>query len=63
MEAVHLANNQSAEPIAVLQQDLKTVEQKLTALKNASADKWKEFERDRKTAITRLPRSLEKLTG
>ena len=57
------AKTKMGEQIAVLQQDLKTVEQKLTALKNAGADKWKEFEKDTRNAITRLHRSLGKLVG
>jgi sporulation protein YlmC with PRC-barrel domain len=49
--------------IVVLRQDLKVVEDKMSALKQASASKWKEFEADVSRAVTRLRASIDKATS
>lgn len=46
--------------IGVLQQDLKVVEDKLAELKQAGANKWKEFEAGVSRAVTRLRVTLDK---
>jgi sporulation protein YlmC with PRC-barrel domain len=49
--------------MVVLQQDLKVVEDKMIALKKASAGKWKEFEADVSRAVARLRLSIDKATS
>ena len=49
--------------ITALQSDVKSAETKLSAMKQATAVRWKEFETDVSAATARLRKSIEKATG
>jgi sporulation protein YlmC with PRC-barrel domain len=49
--------------ISALQSDLKSAEAGLSKMKQASADRWREFEADVSAATARLRKSTEKATG
>jgi sporulation protein YlmC with PRC-barrel domain len=49
--------------INTLQRDLKSAEDKLAEMKQASATRWKEFEADLSAATARLRKSIEKATA
>jgi sporulation protein YlmC with PRC-barrel domain len=49
--------------IAALNSDVKTAEDKLTELKQASAVRWKEFQADVNAATARLRKSIDKAAG
>lgn len=49
--------------IVALKGDLKSADNKLTEMKHASAARWKEFEADVNTAMTKLRKSIDTATG
>lgn len=49
--------------LIALKDDVKTAEARLTVMKQATAERWKEFEADTSAAITRLRKSIGMATG